>query len=322
MSANYALIVEVAGISIRFQSEMEEDICHLSTLFKHHLAADDATQADHVVDITTIERSPVPDDAVLAWKGYYHGVGYDGKHENTLKKYVSQDKRYEYFDTPDGGCVTIDRESPHTVCSLMSWKKLFSQKRERANIGSLVILLIHIIMARHNRYTLHASAVAWKGGAIVFAGRSGQGKSTLCTDLTRLGAGFMGDDIVFVYQDAGRAMIAPLLFDAKLHIDSQKEKTFVDMAAGSGGESNAALPLLAVAEITQTRQGFSSVAPAANEHRLFDVLLEAANNIALQYDSTEWLSLCANILEHKRLYNFSFGDRRLLDVNVLNEFFQ
>ena len=93
MSANYALIVEVAGILIRFQSEMEEDICHLSTLFKHHLAANVAAKADHVVDITTIERSPVPVDAVLAWKGYYHGVGYDGKHENTLKKYVSQDKR-------------------------------------------------------------------------------------------------------------------------------------------------------------------------------------------------------------------------------------
>lgn len=168
MSANYALIVEVAGVAIRFQSEMEADICHLSTLFKHHLAANDARAADHVVDITTIERSPVPEEAVLAWKGYYHGVGYDGKHENTLKKYVSQDKRYEYFDTPDGGCITIDRESPHTVCSLMSWKKLFSKKKERANIGSLVILLIHIIMARHNRYTLHASAVAWKGAAIVF----------------------------------------------------------------------------------------------------------------------------------------------------------
>ncbi len=322
MSANYALIVEVAGILIRFQSEMEEDICHLSTLFKHHLAANDAAKADHVVDITTIERSPVPDDAVLAWKGYYHGVGYDGKHENTLKKYVSQDKRYEYFDTPDGGCITIDRESPHTVCSLMSWKKLFSQKRERANIGSLVILLIHIIMARHNRYTLHASAVAWKGSAIVFTGRSGQGKSTLCTDLTRLGAGFMGDDIVFVYQETGRAMIAPLLFDAKLHIDSQKEKTFVDIAAQSNCEDNAALPLQAIVEITQTRAGLSAVDPASNGQRLFDVVLEAANNIALQYDSTEWLSLCANILEHNKLYNFSFGDRRLLDVNVLNEFFQ
>lgn len=307
---------------IRFQSEMEEDICHLSTLFKHHLAANDAAKADHVVDITTIERSPVPDDAVLAWKGYYHGVGYDGKHENTLKKYVSQDKRYEYFDTPDGGCITIDRESPHTVCSLMSWKKLFSQKRERANIGSLVILLIHIIMARHNRYTLHASAVAWKGSAIVFTGRSGQGKSTLCTDLTRLGAGFMGDDIVFVYQETGRAMIAPLLFDAKLHIDSQKEKTFVDIAAQSNCEDNAALPLQAIVEITQTRAGLSAVDPASNGQRLFDVVLEAANNIALQYDSTEWLSLCANILEHNKLYNFSFGDRRLLDVNVLNEFFQ
>ena len=322
MSANYALIVEVAGILIRFQSEMEADICHLSTLFKHHLAANDAAKADHVVDITTIERSPVPGDAVLAWKGYYHGVGYDGKHENTLKKYVSQDKRYEYFDTPDGGCITIDRESPHTVCSLMSWKKLFSQKRERANIGSLVILLIHIIMARHNRYTLHASAVAWKGGAIVFAGRSGQGKSTLCTDLTKLGAGFMGDDIVFVYQEAGRIMIAPLLFDAKLYIDSQKEKTFVDMTAQSSCNGNAALPLQAMAEITQTRQGLSAAQLAEDGHRLFDVLLEAANNIALQYDSAEWLSLCANILEHKRLYNFSFGDRRMLDVHVLDDFFQ
>ena len=322
MSANYALIVEVAGVAIRFQSEMEIDICHLSTLFKHHLVANDATAADHVVDIVTIERSPVPEDATLAWKGYYHGVGYDGKHENTLKKYVSQDKRYEYFDTPDGGCITIDRESPHTVCSLMSWKKLFSKKKERANIGSLVILLIHIIMARHNRYTLHASAVTWKGAAIVFTGRSGQGKSTLCTDLTKLGAGFMGDDIVFVYQEASRIMIAPLLFDAKLYIDSQKEKTFVDMTAQSSCNGNAALPLQAMAEITQTRQGLSAAQLAEDGHRLFDVLLEAANNIALQYDSAEWLSLCANILEHKRLYNFSFGDRRMLDVHVLDDFFQ
>ena len=322
MSANYALIVEVAGVAIRFQSEMEIDICHLSTLFKHHLVANDATAADHVVDIVTIERSPVPEDATLAWKGYYHGVGYDGKHANTLKKYVSQDKRYEYFDTPDGGCITIDRESPHTVCSLMSWKKLFSKKKERANIGSLVILLIHIIMARHNRYTLHASAVAWKGAAIVFTGRSGQGKSTLCTDLTKLGAGFMGDDIVFVYQEAGRIMIAPLLFDAKLYIDSQKEKTFVDMTAQSSCNGNAALPLQAMAEITQTRQGLSAAQLAEDGHRLFDVLLEAANNIALQYDSAEWLSLCANILEHKKLYNFSFGDRRLLNVNVLDDFIQ
>ena len=117
-------------------------------------------------------------------------------------------------------------------------------------------------------------------------------------------------------------MIAPLLFDAKLYIDSQKEKTFVDMTAQSGCNGNAALPLQVMAEITQTRQGLSTVQPAADEHRLFDVLLEAANNIALQYDSAEWLSLCANILEHNKLYNFSFGDRRLLDVNVLNEFFQ
>ena len=131
---------------------------------------------------------------------------------------------------------------------------------------------------------------------------------------------FQGDDIVFVYQEAGRIKIAPLLFDAKLYIDSQKEKTFVDMAAQSGCEAGAALPLQAVAEITQTRQGLSTVRQAADEHRLFDVLLEAANNIALQYDSAEWLSLCANILEHKKLYQFSFGDRSLLDVNVLDDF--
>jgi Fe-S cluster biosynthesis and repair protein YggX len=50
-------------------------------------------------------------------------------------------------------------------------------------------------------------------------------------------------------------------------------------------------------------------------------LLTSANNIALQYDHNDWLSLCTCIMQEYRLHTFCFGDRKLLNKQVLDSFF-
>lgn len=177
-------------------------------------------------------------------------------------------------------------------------------------------------MARHRRYTLHAASVVWKERAIVFTGISGQGKSTLSTDLAAQGAGFLGDDIVFIYQQDNQVRIASLLFDAKLFESSKTNKDFVDVLKRHHCKMIESAPLQAISEIKQTRHGNSYLKKESSDEKLFDVLLTSANNIALQYDHDDWLSLCTMVLQHYPLYTFYFGDRNLLNKNILNSFYE
>ncbi|MBQ7511692.1 MAG: hypothetical protein IJU11_03005 [Prevotella sp.] len=320
MRQTYAVCVKVAGIIILFHSDREVDISHLSMLFKHHII-DEPAQLDHEIEFTGETERIIPADAQLAWKGYFHAVGHKGDHSNDVRKYVSADGSSEYFETWDGSCIINSRRENKTLCAMKVKRKVLTKSITRSNIDTVLMLLIQIVMASHHRYTLHAAAVEWRGSAIVFTGRSGQGKSTLSTDLAALGAGFLGDDIVFIYQEDGRLMIASLLFDAKLFESSKKTKDLVDILERHGCEKIDSMPLQAIAEVKQTRQGASYIEKEENTDRLFDTLLIAANNIALQYDHNDWLSLCALMLQDYHLYTFYFGDRKLLDKRVLDDFY-
>lgn len=322
MGKNFSVSIKVAGVFIRFTSDLDIDICHLKMLFKHHVieTADDTLPCHEVNIVGTTERV-IPSDARLVWKGYYHAVGHRGDHGSDVKKYVSADGSTEYFESRGGECIVNDLAAGKTTCHMVLKQKRLSKANIRSNIDAIVMLLTHVIMAYHRRYTLHASAVVWRGRAVVFTGRSGQGKSTLCTDLVAQGAGFLGDDIVFLYMDDGQPRVASLLFDAKLFESSKTDKDFVDILKRYDCEKIDSAPLQAIAEIEQTKDGPSAVKVNSNEERLLDVLLTSANNIALQYDHNDWLSLCTCIMQEYRLHTFCFGDRKLLNKQVLDSFF-
>ena len=146
--------------------------------------------------------------------------------------------------------------------------------------------------------------------------------SALCLDLVARGAGFMGDDIVFAYQEDGIVKIAPLLFDAKLFEPGKKEKTFIDVTSKYGSVDIDGLPLRAICEIEQTREGESVAKEQSDSDRLFDVFLQSANNLALQYDNEDWLTLCATVISNYKLYKFYFGDRQQLSVDSLNALYE
>lgn len=323
MRREYSTRVKIAGVNVLFKSDMEIDICNLCILFKHHLTDDSPHDKEyHYVEIKTVNKMAIPKDAKLVWEGVYHGVGQKGKPNNDVKKYLSTNGQFEYFVSADEACIVNDLTSGRTTCALLIKCPLFHMKQVRPSIGSVIILLTHIVMSYHRRYTLHASAVVWRGKALVFTGKSGQGKSTLCTDLVALGAGFLGDDIVFAYLKEGKPYIASLLFDAKLYESSRKYKDFIDIIDRYHCEKIDNVPLQAIVGIHQTRQGKSAIEKSNDPDQLLSVFLTAANNIALQYDHDDWMTLCACIMENFRLYTFHFGDRTLLKKDILNEFYE
>jgi hypothetical protein len=137
-----------------------------------------------------------------------------------------------------------------------------------------------------------------------------------------LGAGFLGDDIVFAYLKEGKPYIASLLFDAKLYETSKRKKDFIDILDRYNCEKIDSVPLQAIANIHQTRQGESVIDKSSDQDLLLSAFLTAANNIALQYDHEDWMTLCACIMENFQLYTFHFGDRSLLKKDILNEFYE
>jgi hypothetical protein len=86
-----------------------------------------------------------------------------------------------------------------------------------AALLDLLDRIVHGILARLYKqgiYAIHAGTVAYKGGALLVAGRSGQGKTTLVLGLLRRGLGLLSDEFAIV--DAEQQLILP--YWRSLHI--------------------------------------------------------------------------------------------------------
>lgn len=70
-------------------------------------------------------------------------------------------------------------------------------------------LLVQFIRKRQDLLWLHAAAVERNGKALIVAGPSGQGKSTLSTRLCEMGWGFMSDDIAPVRMSSNEVLPFP-----------------------------------------------------------------------------------------------------------------
>ena len=72
-------------------------------------------------------------------------------------------------------------------------------------LGPAFALLLH----QRGRFVLHASAIESAGGAVVFAGGSGWGKSTLAAALHARGCGLLADDVTAIALDTECPTVLP-----------------------------------------------------------------------------------------------------------------
>ncbi len=82
------------------------------------------------------------------------------------------------------------------------------------------------ILEQRNDLVLHASAVGFKGGAIVFVGASGSGKSSLAAAFCSKGHSFITDNLLVIRFIKNRAVVFPGFPQIKLFPDSAKALKF------------------------------------------------------------------------------------------------
>jgi hypothetical protein len=122
---------------------------------------------------------------------------------------------------------------------------------EKVRRGSARLLLRHL----EGKLAMHGAAVALGGSAIVFLGRSGQGKSTLAASLcSRAGAKLLSDDAVVLDpgSPAGEYLVSPVelnhWLDASarraLHAQSSDDEGKVPVPASRVGDASARLVAL------------------------------------------------------------------------------
>jgi len=84
---------------------------------------------------------------------------------------------------------------------------LVCQRGEVADSIARLVLCqaLSFALTAHGRETMHASAVEIDGRAVIFAGDSGRGKSTMATALCGMGARLLSDDMLSIRLDASGA---------------------------------------------------------------------------------------------------------------------
>lgn len=96
------------------------------------------------------------------------------------------------------------------------------------------LLLDHVlprVLDLRGALVLHAAAIATDAGAIVFLGKSGQGKSTLTASLARGGLAVLGDDVIVLREIAGVWHAVPSHPGLRLWPDSA---TLLEASASTG----------------------------------------------------------------------------------------
>lgn len=99
------------------------------------------------------------------------------------------------------------------------------RQTESLLLHSLMVVL-NKILARHDRYHVHAAAVTFGDAATLFVGDKGSGKSTISLALGRAGATVFSEDHVFVRRADGRFLVSGC--DRDMHLTTAAEQHFFD----------------------------------------------------------------------------------------------
>lgn len=329
--AEYSIRVQIADIVIRFESELESDVSDLDSFFKYH-HADPNKETDCIVVLKRQVSFHMPKDAELLWQSKRHG---DTEPEANLGRrrisvltnfdtfglascYVSPERGEYYYGLMQDKSWICCRPTEHRIDYVLHQappRKGTTRNKEIASPLSAMPLLIHVISSLYGRFLIHGAAVGLDDKAFLFLGKSGSGKSTLSTDLARLKASFMGDDIVLIYMKDGLPMVGSLLFHAKLHVDNAEEKSNVDVPEAMQTDYCLAAPLAAAYLVRQSGMPTSAVEPRPSIE-LLQQLMEASNGMMMQYDKQQWLATMYDISERVPFFIFNFGDRSTLDTSI------
>lgn len=141
----------------------------------------------------------------------------------TGEVHVSWNDLFDFLVSADGSRIDVFSEAAAGVEPVYTY---------------LISQVISVALLAKEMESLHASAVARNGKAVVLIGESGFGKSTLTAALVRAGARLITDDLLVLRETTNGYIAAPGAFRIKLEPDTAAQLgvswSGVPMADGSG----------------------------------------------------------------------------------------
>ena len=306
--------IVIAGVRISFWTNHPADIACIEDIFLYHPDRSDlpidAKNRHDVVIMSGFEKIRLPTDYPLVWKGLVN-------QQIPVCWYNPTDRGENVVIVDDGILIRYFVEKKLTVCYLSEIKTRFG-KSHRPLLENCIFFLIQSVLSMHGRYSLHASCVSKNGYALLFPGKSGEGKTTISVILGEAGYEYMGDDLVFISQDeAGEVMINGFLTKIKLFNPKSKEKETVDVIKDRRFKYATQSKLGAIINLRRAcNSKKSTLIPTSTQTETFSQLINAGNNIVIQYRPDLWMNIC----ERASLapsFALVFGDKDFFDPAIL-----
>lgn len=256
--------VQIANLCIGISGYNDEDsscLQELKRIFSHHEVSPD-TPVVHRVVVCAPRRFKMVPDASLQWVSPCLGV--TGSTPRRLWSFFTRSQVVpKYSGTCDVMCYKdAPRQVGYYVPKNAQWRiehhadehitYVYSKKPSDVSDG-LSSLLLHVIGSQYGCYLLFASCVAIDGKALLFTGNGGVGKTTLCMELIKQGATYIGDDLVLVYLDGGQPKVGSLLFPVKCYAEGDlSHKKKLDVASQTSQRPPLNVPLKSIYLLRRT----------------------------------------------------------------------
>lgn len=178
-------------------------------------------------------------------------------------------------------------------------------------------MLVNVIGSQYGCYLLFAASVAINGQALLFVGDSGVGKTTLCLDLIKQGATYLGDDLVLVYLKEKRAMLGSLFFPVKCYSDRTHthKKTF-DVVAQLLPPLNVPIKSIFLLQRTYSPKDQSYVKPMQVE-TMFEMMLKMTNKANTHADGHHFVDTISSICSSVPCHYLFYGDRSKTNISYI-----
>jgi len=303
----------IAGIQITFWTDHPSDIKCLSEIFLYHTGKAKISfgirKCHDVIISSSKEKLDFLTGKPLIWEGHIN--------EKVPVKWYNHVNEDENIISVWNDILIIHQPQRSLTICYLSETKARLLKSYRPQLTNYIFFLLHSITSMHGKYCIHASCMAKDGIAYLFLGKSGEGKSTISIILGATGWEYMGDDLVFISLDENSELIIDgFLSKPKLFNEKSKMKDSIDVIKNQHFNYTYRKKLGAIFNLQRTNVCKESILLPALQAEVFTWLMNAGNNIKIQYHQQQWIDICEKA-SSLPAHTLIFADKEYFNSDIL-----
>lgn len=331
MCSSTSFVVQIAHLCIEICGYNDEDSACLQDLkrvFGHHEVSGDTTAVHRIVVCASTQFEITP-EATLRWVSPCLGVA-ASMPRRRWPFFGRFKERPKYSGTCDVLCYKdLSRQVDYFVPENGEWRIKHDAKEHITYVYSdghnemsdgLPSMLVNVIGSQYGCYLLFASAVAIDGQALLFAANSGVGKSTLCMELVKRGADYIGDDLVLVYLEGEQAMVGSLLFPVKCYVDKKYDhKKKIDVVSQLPQRPPLNVPLKSMFLLQRDCAIDEPYLKPMQGDALFENMLKLTNKANTNADARHFVDTISYICSSVSCHYLFYGDCNRLNLSFFEQ---